>query len=239
MEESLLIIGNGFDLAHGMKSGFKDFRNRLITSYELDEKEIWNREFFCLPVFNTNYKDQEEYDEHAFAFLFVNLIDNANHLDIEWKDFEESLADINWKEILEENVYAAYDEEGDYNPWETENNYSNIGNLLVDSSHILKHFFTAWVNRLEENLPTERLNKFRNIGKINYFLSFNYTSTLETLYEIKNVTHIHGYIKKFEKPIFGHNSNEYIELDNIPEKYEANNCLKKSLNLIGKKVQPF
>ena len=36
----LFIIGNGFDLAHGMKTRYSDFRDYLIDEYDVDENLI-------------------------------------------------------------------------------------------------------------------------------------------------------------------------------------------------------
>lgn len=44
------------------------------------------------------------------------------------------------------------------------------------------------------------------------FLNFNYTTTLESLYEAQNVTHIHGCRNNCDELIIGHNNDsEYKE----------------------------
>lgn len=36
MKDKLIIIGNGFDLSHGLKTGYLDFANTLSIGIKLD-----------------------------------------------------------------------------------------------------------------------------------------------------------------------------------------------------------
>lgn len=227
MKESLLIVGNGFDLNHGIKSSFADFKKWLIERFEINDEEIHGEAFYNFPGYYTNYKSLVKYDERAFAIVFIKLIDKATNNELDWKEFENSLAYIDWKSVMDDNAFENYDTDGHLDAFKTENNYSAIGHLILEGSDVLKNFFKSWAKQLEDNLPTLPKDVFTNIQNINYFLSFNYTSTLETLYKIGNVTHIHGYLRKMEEPIFGHNFNEYINFYESPEKYEANVCLNE------------
>ena len=130
----LFVCGNGFDIAHKLKTGYKFFRKWLIETYGINPEE----EFYLWPDYATNYKGLEKYDEKGFANLFLTLIDNAEMTkyrnqkihQIDWNEFEELLGIIDWLSI-DSGVVSEYDKEGDVNPWKTSYNYQDA------ASHVL------------------------------------------------------------------------------------------------------
>ena len=73
---NLFIIGNGFDLSHGIKSSYKDFREYLKRKYAPTEHEIYD-----IPTINLEHI----YDYSDIADFWFNVFD------IEWSKFEDSL----------------------------------------------------------------------------------------------------------------------------------------------------
>ena len=203
----LFIFGNGFDRAHNLPTKYCQFREWLIKKYDVcvEDEEI------DLPDYRTNYKDLEGYDEKQFANFFVHLIDDADsnsEIEDKWCCFEEDLAKLRWELILDSVEYE-YDDENDFDPWKTENKLSIKAQTCGDSNHILRTYFREWItyiNELINEMGDDSKKPFfeKVFGDSDKYLTFNYTNTLEQLYKIKNVCHIHGSIAKWEELIFGH-----------------------------------
>lgn len=227
----LFVCGNGFDLAHDMETNYADFRDWLIKEYNIDEYE----KYYDLPNYSTNYKGLELYDEGEFARLFLTLIDDAetdnckekNHI-IEWKDFENLLGKINWMNV-ETLSTEVYDKEGDLDPWKTSYNYADAAAEISESSHVLKKLFRSWIRQIDLSKVKQKSKLgefFKNTELV--FLNFNYTSTLEVVYNIPNVKHIHGSIDAYDELIVGHeiDKNEFIDDEDDFLRMEANDNLR-------------
>lgn len=220
----LFIFGNGFDRAHDFPTSYCQFRQWLIEKYdiEVDEEEIE------LPDFNTNYKGLEDYNEKQFASFFVHLIDDADSNSVEedkWCCFEEDLAKLRWELILDSVGYE-YDDDADLDPWKTETNLSIQAQSCGESNHILRKFFRDWitdVNELIDEMAEDSVEPFFEgiFDDSDKYLTFNYTNTLERLYKIENVCHIHGNIAKYDEPIFGHCDPGYPKKDFKDYEYNA------------------
>ena len=220
----LFIFGNGFDRAHNLPTKYCQFREWLINKYDLcveDEK-------IDLPDYGTNYKGLEGYDEKQFAGFFVRLIDDADsnsEIEDKWCCFEEDLAKLRWELILDSVEYE-YDDENNFDPWKTENNLSIKAQACGESNHILRTYFREWItyiNGLINELRDDSVKPFFEyiFDNSDKYLTFNYTNTLERLYKIKNVCHIHGNIAEWEEPIFGHCDPGYPQKDFKVYEYNA------------------
>lgn len=115
-----------------------------------------------------------------------------------WCDFEKALGEydidtvINWSW---ENLYLTVDALG--------NQLFNDSFIDTQLPDIIDEAFTKWVR----SIPMPIHTKFDNISKNSIYLTFNYTDTLEQLYQIpeRHVLHIHGRASKWDKLIVGHN----------------------------------
>ena len=156
----LFIIGNGFDIYHGISSTYYDFRKYL----ESTDPDLCER--------------LKEY------FNYDNL----------WSDFELSLADFDAAYLIE-NATDSLVSYGDEN-WSDayHHDYQNeINEVVVALSHTLKSRFSSWVLQLK--IPSRASRKrLRYIDTTALFLTFNYTQTLQSVYNIpdENILHIHG-----------------------------------------------
>jgi len=179
--KDLYIIGNGFDLYHGLKTSYKDFKLYLKKTKE---------KYFLRKL--------EDY------FSTKNL----------WNSFEESLGKINsYKYIKDIHIIN-----------KKNYNYEFDKNLLLS----IKYYVNKWILWGKKNYKQNYLP----INKDSLFISFNYTNTLEELYNIdrENIIYLHGkctYINDIEKDyknlVIGHDSKKvfsettYIE-DSLKEK---------------------
>ena len=186
----LYIIGNGFDIHHGIPSRYSNYREwleyneadlieRLRNYYDVDDKEWWNQ--FEIEL---GHPDMSEYiDETAFE----------NQPDFSSDEFRDR--------DYHAGQYVAKDE---------------IGILVSD----IKCTFTDWVG----SLPNPVCDKKIKLDKEDaFFINFNYTDTLQSLYHVKpsDILYIHGNVGMNIELVLGHNR-LYSELDeefspNLPE----------------------
>ncbi len=115
-----------------------------------------------------------------------------------WSDYETALGEhdldtvINWSW---ENLYLTVDSVG--------NMLFNNGFIDIQLPDIINEAFTKWVRSIK--MSSQKV--YNNITTESLYLTFNYTDTLETLYQIPEwlVLHIHGRVSKGEKLIVGNN----------------------------------
>ncbi|HHQ1242397.1 TPA: bacteriophage abortive infection AbiH family protein, partial [Listeria innocua] len=213
----LFIIGNGFDLAHGVPSTFNHFKEYLRCTY-LYEHDVYPS--LWLPA-STDYDGEICYKiEDCAQIIDFMICDSCLRIGSEdegenWSDFERAIGRFDYS-LLEEDIEIQYDKEGDINPFHTGNNYEDAYNDLSNVMLKLPELFSEWINNipiLENCFSVFNLDNYYSILELidkehDVFLTFNYTETLENLYEAENVTHIHG---NQTSPVLGHNNTSRIE----------------------------
>lgn len=165
--KKLYIIGNGFDLYHGLPSSYYSFRDYV----KIHDPELFDRiEMYLYPTSNSP---------------------EAN-LDL-WKNFEESLGNLDDDKLRDfaRNYLIEYGDDD----WSEDYNFTYQRSLseITDSLNIqLRDLLRTWIQDVDKVLP----NKNRiPLDKDAKYLSFNYTHTLENLYELsKDILHIHGLV---------------------------------------------
>jgi hypothetical protein len=179
---TLYIIGNGFDLAHGILSKYKHF--------------------FCW----LNLNGYEDY-ANRLQKMFPKL---DNRVDFLWSNFENAL------EIYDlHDIYKQYVPFPDRNCSEEWNKNIQLGakqvKKMIDNIPLL---MKEWA----ENIMTNLKPVFTGLSSDSKYLSFNYTLTLENVYQIPpaNICYIHERINSKSKLIVGHNLQRTIE--NLPAK---------------------
>ena len=177
--KNLYIIGNGFDLHHGVRCDFEDFMKWLKKN-----------------------------DKSLFTDL-TQVYDDAENNNW-WRDFENSLAqlNINYYANKKGNLYdPEYIKDGSI---EDKTKYASQ-KVIEEFDKIkesLRPDFQKWLSEAYEKRSKEKKIQFPSEGSI--FLTFNYTKTLEDIYEIdvKRVYHIHGVIYDKDCMEFGHGLGE-------------------------------
>ncbi len=200
----LFIIGNGFDLAHILKTSYGDFRDYI-------EEEDWS---------------YLEALENMYGFC----IDSKKEWVKEylWKDFETNLSAIDETRIIEvgENIDLGL-EGGDIGCEDTLNEYWEEQYRFIER---LNEFVKSWIKQLDISTTrkTDRINEDTN----GLFITFNYTLLLEEIYGVEDydILHIHGSISDNDSdPVIGHGDKEkIIEMNEISkdagEKFEEKKC---------------
>lgn len=161
---TLYILGNGFDLAHGLPTAYWDFRMFLKSAHA---------EFL------------EEFEEHYDIYPLMTEDEKKKYL---WNCFESNLANIDEDSIIDSGTSIEMNlESGDVGIKDTlykyfTDEYQYIQKLAV--------YLKEWVRsiRIRDCLP--RTSKINNLSN-DLFLNFNYTATLENVYRIRPEKVIH------------------------------------------------
>lgn len=166
-ENSLAIIGNGFDLSLGIKSSYTDFLNFLLSSHNLETtEEIYN-----------------------FNKLFVQNFDGKS---LNWCDFES----IFEKQIIEVNQSTNSKELGYTKEFLINQINQDLKELEILFSEYLEKEFELWQrNWLKVKVDKgKKTNSFYNklFEKVNTVISFNYTDSVENIFPQVKPHHIHG-----------------------------------------------
>ena len=139
-----------------------------------------------------------------------------------WSDFENNLASLNAvdysREIAFENQPDLMSEYCDRTWTDAE---IEVENQLKDIYCEIRKRFHEWIEQLNKPNDDKKI-EIKQTDSI--FFTFNYTKTLESLYNIcsSNIVHIHGCINDNEEFILGHGkSYEYISSKN-PEPERPN-----------------
>ena len=188
--KNLYIIGNGFDLHHGVRCDFEDFMKWLKKN-----------------------------DKSLFTDL-TQVYDDAENNNW-WRDFENSLAqlNINYYANKKGNLYdPEYIKDGSIEE-KTEYASQKVIEEFDKIKESLRQDFQKWLSEAYEKRPKEKKIQFPSEDCI--FLTFNYTKTLEDIYEIdaKHIYHIHGVIDDKDSMVFGHGLG-VEELDNMLKSQE-------------------
>lgn len=165
----LFVIGNGFDIGNGMKTGYRQFYHFLKSNH---------KEFF-----------------NSVASLFLAEFET----DRLWCEFEECLSAFSPEYFIDNEL----------TPQET-------SEIVLDFQELLSGYFKEWICSIA--LPKEENQK--TFTQDSFFISFNYTDTLEKIYNVpdENVLHIHGQATHPKSQlIIGHSSK--ITIDEMCESY--------------------
>lgn len=190
----LFVIGNGFDLAHGLKTSYSDFRDYI-------EEKNWNFLSSLEAMYGIVLGDwvdrmgEELWKERVKEYL--------------WKDFETNLSNID-----ETIIYSGEDidlglESGDIGVEDTLDEYWEEQYSFIED---LNEYIMHWINQVDIHI--DKITDIINSETNDKFLTFNYTLLLEEVYDIDkcNILHIHGSVDENDlSPVIGHGNKEKID----------------------------
>lgn len=176
----LLIIGNGFDLYHGLKTGYKDYAHFLQEHYPETLENVQSSKYFdgtCSDIFDST--------------------------DLFWTDIESNLK-FNFDLMLEETVdgyYPDLTEKSDAR-WHRAEFDSEEKVKMVDIT-FTTNALVNWIQSIDVSKADE--SRKVKILPSDVFVSFNYTETLEKVYKVpsERILHIHGCISNPDSLQFG------------------------------------
>lgn len=203
---TLYVIGNGFDLGHGLKTTYWDFRNYLGRCAE--EFLVGLEKMYGIaPIDDMDWRIQYHYKE-------IMARRNRNIKSTLWQKFEHDLAAANENELLDFSssiVDSLNLESGLVGIEDTLDQYWEEQYQFIIE---LQEYVFKWIRQVRLSKAHQQKSSFINNNQ-DSFLSFNYTNTLEKLYHIRpdHVLHIHGGLPPFciEKPLLGHGDKGKID----------------------------
>ena len=247
----LYLIGNGFDLAHGLKTSYNDF---LLWYFNDFLKQLWTQKEFAdklvkIECLGTRYQvpcdfisitdlinwlEKHNYrrSSHAFFDSIINNHTNKKWVDIEY-EYYTALIDI-YKRF--EKTGLSRDKNIDKELDLLNNCFDSIKKKLVEYLQSIK-FNSKQENSHIESILLEGTGNESQYRGDKLFVNFNYTKTLE-LYTSKNFPandnqlNIHGELNNQSNPIiFGYGD----EMDPHYEKIENlnNNDFLKNIKSFG------
>lgn len=234
----LNIIGNGFDLYHGLPSSYYFFGCFLINN---------NPEFY------------EEIGK-MYGLYYAEMIGpSIAH------DYEYVVEDIFWRDF--ENHLGEVDEYFIVDTYEDDLGLENDDPVYIEMSEDmiaerLKQFFAHWVkDTLDQDENYELIAKFMdkatNIIEFecdDYFLEFNYTHTLQKIYNISDarIHYVHGECLGYDDYLVIGHGNDYriqqikSDIEKFKDEYDYTQkssnkiseyqCLLRFLNKLRKDV---
>lgn len=211
----LFVIGNGFDISHGLETSYQKFHEYLMKKYPSASPDD-----AVLPPQPIGMPDgSEKYDLDEAVSIIMKVINDV--VGDNWSDLETSLGYLEYDDFLE-----SLDDDPDANEWHTvydneDNAYNLAGAILM-----VTKLFDDWVRTINVNAANAKndLKKLINNNQ-DFFITFNYTPTLEQIYGVKNVCHIHG--QQGENLYFGHGNQEDYYDDNMAKYVGAENELSR------------
>ena len=212
---TLHILGNGFDLAHGINSRYEDFKKYAWKHIGLDGYYLGLLEQ-CYPEINPVTGCLELWSdlEHALGNPDIEAAFDATTEDVELEEEHE----IRYQPQMEDApIYA-----------------------LSSMFSTFHKIFEEWVKHID--IVVEPLQDIPHFDRAGKFLSFNYTETLERLYGIprESINYIHGRRGTTDELIVGH-CNDVDGQNALPEDpyiymYEGYNNVAREINEQRKNV---
>lgn len=219
----LIIIGNGFDLAHGLKTSYSNFLEYLFKKSKTTKKSILK--------FNRSLKDREYgRSDIDFSFfignirdMFVKQIVSTDNSFLKILYLDLSLQD--WVDI-EKRYYSQLINTVPKNIEKLNNEFQQIKDEL---ENYLKEEVPIFIDKPGSSIESRKfidLFENGNSGKI-CFLNFNYTYTLDFYIDMlqdtfgieSEVINIHGRLSDKNNPIiFGYGDEEDESHTNLLKK---------------------
>lgn len=217
---NLLIVGNGFDLEHGLKTHYTDFFDTINNRVSSQNEIILNNHKYLIE------------DNHLLLYLLEeykqNKLQGNNWIDIETelKKIITLIEEIRTNNFIDNMNY--YTEENEYTiihkiQYKSSYYFKNylfpftIGTTGINFYRYVKEKYDTSIKNLEKNLneltnmlrdylleqDISNLTKTKDISDIDYkithILSFNYTDTFRKLYsklDNDKIDFIHGSLNK-------------------------------------------
>lgn len=184
----LYVIGNGFDLHHGVKSSYYCYMEWLKENHKDDYQKI-------IDFYGNKAKEYEWWNEFETNLGYFDIREKVE----------------NWAFLNQPNDKQLEDMKIDVmrGAWDAQAEIGGIMSILKDSFH-------EWIDSLK---PALSANKIVIDSQNAYFINFNYSLTLENVYNVPSaqILHIHGCLNDDEY-IIGH-GRTYEEVKEDAEPY--------------------
>ena len=206
---NLFVIGNGFDKKlHHLPTAYSDFRDYLVDKYPgCEEYDELIPESILMP------DGSEKYDIDDVAGYISRILDDCDGG--AWWNLESYLGNEVFDIFLNDLDHVDMDTSDRETYRAAHRNEEQSDNMKLVFVKV-KSLFCDWVRERLGSLDfTDKHNDIvaSVLSEGDAFLNFNYTKTLETVYGISDVCHIHGVVGDPDEDIFfGHG-----DMEDFPE----------------------
>lgn len=194
--KNLFIIGNGFDLAHNLKTSYLDFKKYV----QKNDPQFFEN-FYSLYM----YSFEREYESPLST---ESIHDEYECL---WKNIENNMKNVNEELILDANLELELEYNDPYSDDCFDTAYESLIPYIKDIPEKLLENLQNWIETIELNEISKKTKYINNnYYTQNIYLTFNYTRVLEEVYEIdsSDICHIHGEVG--DELVIGHLNQERI-----------------------------
>jgi len=197
---SLIIVGNGFDLSHGLPTSYNDFKKYLCT-FEKEPIEIF-------PGYI--YLDSLSELDQTKQTLFENMQKYINVEDL-WNSLEAALGKLDFMQLEDDNTDFLLSYGSDEWRDSANHDYQFMIEEALDFATDIPKFFSSWINSISSSIPPKFTDSIKSEN--NLFLTFNYTDTLERTYNIPDnrICYIHGKALRGDPLVLGHHDDSYFK----------------------------
>jgi len=195
---TLYLFGNGFDIAHNINTPYSSFRAFLSEKHEsfLTQFEAM---YHIQPLDDTEpwYTDaaQKRWEQSVLKNLWSFFEEEIGNPDVDgMHDMAESLLDGMPSEGIKDTLNAYWREQYGF-------------------SKSFQKYVLEWLETIDTSKATCKKSELVN-NQSDLFINFNYTDTLESVYGIRDVLHIHGSVPTCSTtlPIMGHGNKYLVDL---------------------------
>lgn len=200
--KKLFIIGNGFDLAHKIPSSYENFRKYLINLLNgITEKNYDTYDFLDSSIIWENHTNGPA-GELLTILYFLSVSEYNRTSDIKWSDIERAVGELDYSVFDYMFIDESEIDKGYRANWINQDMFLPYIDILTK----IPEYFEKWIKQLKVNdvhSDQDIRNYFDHESK---FLCFNYTSTLEKVYNIdkEKICYIHGNVVDEKQIYFGH-----------------------------------
>ena len=222
----IILIGNGFDIAHGMKTSYHDFilwyfikmyeriaeskryEDNLVEAYTSEILNLKGIEKLSLETIIQNISSQRHIKINFKCRFFKDLLEHYNNK--KWVDIES----FYFKNLV--SLYKEYIKEGELYEHESlrkvkglNDCFSSLKESLYEYLNIVNGGHYLHIDTIYSHFANEIFHDVQE-GEYVYFLIFNYTSMINVYLELFQdkpfiVNYIHGKLKSEKHPIiFGY-----------------------------------
>ncbi|PZR29214.1 MAG: hypothetical protein DI535_03820 [Citrobacter freundii] len=205
--KTLYVIGNGFDIYHGLNTRYQIFALYLAEHHH----EIYELLLQYYPLADLTDPDHTPADYGL------------------WWRFEAALADLDYREVLEDNSdYAASPGTGEWRDSQWHEYQIQMELIINKLTRDLIRAFVGFI--LSVDYKVAQTNPPLKFDQHSHFLNFNYTETLQRFYGLQDdrITYIHDKAAQVDSPIvLGHGTDP--EKFREPEEREREGLTEEQL----------
>lgn len=182
-KDTLIIIGNGFDIWQGLNTSYAQFQSYYLAHRDDILKKLHIKKYTIEEQDGTSYQITD------VEIIYGDPFDPSELDDSFWGTFETSLSNVDAERI---NLFFGKEK----------SDLRDMKRSIKNASRILKEAFCGWI----ASIAIEKQESSYHFGENCLFINFNYTDTLLNRFQIDptDELHIHGEASDKASIVFGH-----------------------------------